>query len=205
MTFSGFPIEGQKFLQDLRENNNKDWFEPRKSQYVALLQTPALAFVEAIGERLREIAPNVVVDTRTNGGGNLMRLHRDTRFSADKSPYKTNIAMMFYEEGGKKMGRPGFGLQITPDEGGLMTGIFGFEKPMLEAYRAAVLDNKKGGALVNAVAQVKTAGAYVIEGATLKNVPRGYDKDHPRAEWLRFTGLHGFGPAFGWDVIATPH
>ena len=81
-----------------------------------------------MGERLKSIDGEIVVDTRTNGSGSLMRAARDTRFSKDKSPYKVNVAMMWWRGSGKKMQHPGFGMQITPDEAGLMVGMFHFAK-----------------------------------------------------------------------------
>jgi len=100
-TFSGFPEEGLQFLTDLGQNNDRDWFDARKQTYTDTIVSPALAFVEALGERLQIISPHIQYDTRTNGAGSLMRIYRDTRFSADKRPYKTWVGIRFWE-GGRK-------------------------------------------------------------------------------------------------------
>ncbi len=204
MTFTGFPSAGTQFLRELVQNNEKPWFEANKQRYLADVQAPALALVVALGERLQAHFPEIHFDTRTNGGGSLMRIHRDVRFSPDKSPYKTNVAMIFSAGTAKKMESPGFGLQITPEQVDLMAGVFTFSKEMLERYRAAVLNDKLGKALDAAAAKVRAAGAYTIAGDTYKRVPNGLPADHPRAAWLKHTGLHGFAPTISLDVAATP-
>ena len=191
MVFEGFPVEAGQFLRDLRDNNNKEWFEAHKQTYIEALRSPAQAFVLAVGERLQVIVSSeVYYDTRTNGSGSLMRINRDVRFSKDKSPYKENLAMIWWQGAGKKMQNPAFGLQITPTGVGMMAGMFGFDKDQLERYRDAVDDEKKGKALEVAVAEVQKAGDYVLFGDMLKKVPRGYDADHPRAAWLKYKGLY---------------
>lgn len=202
--FTGFPAEGLRFMQDLSQNNTKDWFEANKATYVQFVQTPAIALVATLGARLQAHFPDVQYDTRTNGSGSLIRLHRDTRFSADKSPYKTNIAMMFHSGSGKKMASPGFGLQLTLEAVEVVAGVFGFEKPVLEHFRQAVLHDTRGAALDAAVAAVQQAGEYIVEGAEYKRVPKGYPADHPRAEWLKFTGLYVSPPPFSLEVAQTP-
>lgn len=214
-TFGGFSPQATTFLSDLAANNNKAWFEAHRQTYLDQVQTPALDLVVTLGERLQARFREIVYDTRTNGGGSLMRLHRDTRFSADKSPYKTNVAMIF-TPGGKKMEQPGFGLQLTPTGVDVMAGMFAFSKSQLEAYRAAVLSAEHGRALEQAAHAVAHAGEqtgeqpgeqpgdYRIEGIGYKRVPKGYDADHPRAEWLKFTGLHAFAPPVPLEIAYTP-
>lgn len=202
-TFTGFPNTGIEFLRDLAENNNKSWFDAHKSTYIDHVQTPALALVTALGERLHAEFPHISYDARTNGGS-LMRIYRDTRFSPDKTPYKTNIAMMFTPEGYKRMEAPGFGLQITPEQVEMVTGLFGFSKDQLQTYREAMNDDARSAALIDAVEQVQSAGDYVLGGKELKRVPRGYDADHPRAEWLKFKGLHVYSPPIPLEIAHTP-
>jgi uncharacterized protein (TIGR02453 family) len=200
---TGFPAEGIQFLRDLRDNNNKEWFEAHKEAYLRHVQQPALALVVALGEQLQSRFPDIRYDTRTNGSGSLLRLYRDTRFSADKTPYKTNIAMMFTPPGHKKMEVPGFGLQITPEEVDLMAGLFQFTKPQLEAYRAAVLDDRLSSALIEAVRDFPANG-YRLDGKTYKRVPAGFDSNHPRAEWLKFSGLYAFPAPLSLEMAQTP-
>lgn len=204
MTFTGFPSAGTQFMRELAQHNEKPWFEANKARYIRDVQSPALALVVALGERLQAYFPEIRYDTRTNGSGTLMRIHRDVRFSPDKSPYKTNVAMMFSAGTGKKMEGPGFGLQITPNHVDMMAGVFTFSKEMLERYRAAVLNEKLGKALDAAAAKVRAAGTYTIAGETYKRVPTGLPADHPGAGWLKYTGLHAYAPAISLDIAATP-
>lgn len=202
--FTGFPAEAIQFLRDLAANNERAWFEAHRETYVRAVQGPAVALVADLGERLRAYFPELSYDTRANGAGSLMRIHRDTRFSADKSPYKTNVAMMFSAAGAAKMASPGFGLQLTPERVELIAGTFAFDPPTLSAYRAAVLDDRSGAQLEQAVARVRAAGAYTIAGVGYKRVPAGLPADHPRAGWLKYKGLHVFAPHITLEEAQTP-
>ena len=200
--FPGFPAETRAFLLDLRENNTREWFAANKARYEEVVKAPAVAWVAALGARLQTLDADLVVDLRTNGSGSLMRAARDTRFSKDKSPYKTNIAMMWWHGSGKKMLHPAFGMQLTPDDAGLMTGMFHFPKPMLDAYRQAVIDPELGPALLDATDSVVSAG-YKISGRHYKTTPRGYDRDHVRGDWLKYNSLHAFEDAISWDAVCS--
>ena len=189
-TFDGFSPEALKFLSEIAHNNNREWFQSNKKRYQEVLQQPAVAFVEAMGERLKSLSPNINIDPRTNGSGNLMRINRDTRFSKDKSPYKTAIAGMFWEGAGKKTENPAFGFHLESDGMRLMAGMFQFPKPMLTAYREAVDDEKLGNELIKNIEAVQAKGNYVINGEHYKKAPRGYPADHPRVEWLRYNALY---------------
>ncbi|MCY4061107.1 MAG: DUF2461 domain-containing protein [Chloroflexi bacterium] len=201
--FPGFPPETQQFLRELRENNTREWFAANKGRYEEFVKAPAVHWVTAMGARLKSIEGEIVIDTRTNGSGSLMRAARDTRFSKDKSPYKVNVAMMWWRGSGKKMQHPGFGMQITPDDAGLMVGMFHFAKPMLDAYRQAVLDEALGADLVSMADSIHAAG-YQLSGSHYKTAPRGFDKNHPRVEWLRYNNLHAGTHDIPPNVITTP-
>lgn len=188
-TFKGFPPEAINFLRDLGDNNNKPWFEEHRQTFQNELLGPAVAFITAVGEALQAENPDINYDTRTNGSGSLMRIYRDTRFSKDKTPYKTNISGMWWEGAGKKTQSPGFGFQMSADGMGLMGGMFGFDKEQLERYRQAVADDKKGAALEKIVADLLVDGEYELLGDRYKKVPRGFEADHPRAELLKYKGL----------------
>ncbi len=201
--FPGFPAETQAFLCELRANNSREWFAANRPRYDEFVKAPALAWVAAMGARLKELDADIVVDLRTNGSGSLMRAARDTRFSKDKSPYKVNVAMMWWHGSGKKMQHPGFGMQISPDDAGLMVGMFHFAKPMLDAYRQAVLDDELGPDLVALAKAVETAG-YRLSGKHYKRAPRGFDGGHARVEWLKYNNLHAGTHDIPPSVITTP-
>ena len=200
--FTGFPAEGIQWLRDIAENNNKDWFEANRKTYKKMVQAPAQSLVQTLGTRLQTIDEQIRFDTRSNGSGSLLRINRDVRFSKDKSPYKTNISMMFWHGSGKKMQHPGMGMQIIPGETGLMAGMFNFPKPLLEAYRET-LDSKQGARIEDAVAQVREAG-YTLDGEQYKKVPRGYDADHPRGDLLKYKGLWVHASLDDAALLQTP-
>lgn len=203
MNFKGFPQEGIDFLRNLAANNDREWFKAHRSEYEELVLEPALELVTALGEEVAAAFPPITYSTSGNSGS-LMRLNRDTRFSTDKTPYKTHVAMMFVPEGRPKMGAPGFGLQITTNYAELIVGQFVFDKHQLERYREAVLSDTSGPALVDAASLVAKTGNYPLGGKALKRVPQGYDQEHPRSEWLKYKGLHVFAPTISLAVAATP-
>ena len=204
-TFEGFPVDALRFLYELSQNNDKSWFDANKQRYKENIIAHVPAFVSALGERLKaEISPGIVYDTRTNGAGSMMRIYRDTRFSKDKTPYKTNMAFAFWEGPRKKMENPSFGLQFGTWGAGLYGGVWGFPKDMLEKYRAAVLDDKRGPALERIIAGLQATGEYEIGGDQYKRVPREFDPEHPRAALLKYKGLHASSPLFDVEIVTTP-
>jgi len=109
-----------KFLHELEDNNDRPWFEANKDRYISLIREPAKEFIADFEPRLTNISDHFLADTRTNGGS-LMRPYRDTRFSKDKTPYKTNVGIQFRHEMGKDVHAPGFYLHIEP--GGCWAGV----------------------------------------------------------------------------------
>ncbi len=191
--FVAFPSQGFDFLRELGQNNNKSWFEAHRDEFRDFVQEPARAILEAVGSALEASYAPISYDPRPNGGS-MMRIYRDTRFSADKRPYKEAIAMMFVPPHRKRMEAPGFGLQITNSVAELVAGQFAFTPEQLTKYREMVVDSNAGEALEVAVAQVQSAGPYSIGEPSLKRVPRGFDAEHPRADWLRYKGMTVFSP-----------
>lgn len=185
--FNGFPKEGIKFLKDLARNNTKEWFNRNKKYYEEYLVNPAKNFVTAMGEKLRAISPDLVADPAVNKS--LFRLNRDTRFSNDKTPYKTHFSMFFWEGSGKRMENPGFYLCFDAEKLTLAGGAHEFPREKLEPFREAVRSDKSGGELVEIVKKLKKKGIGV-RGEHYKRVPRGYDPDHPRADFLKYNGLY---------------
>jgi uncharacterized protein (TIGR02453 family) len=204
MAFTGFPRAGLAFLTELEANNTKEWFEEHRDEHTSLLMEPAKAFVVAVGQRLQSISPRIFYDTKTNGTGSLLRIYRDTRFSHDKSPIKTNISGMFWEGGGKKMHRPGFGFQLEATALRLMGGQFNFPKDFLEIYRQHVDIEESGQALANILDDIQRKGNYTVNGDAYKRVPAGYDADHPRAELLKYQNLWCSTSIEDIDVITSP-
>ena len=100
------------------------------------------------------------------------------------------------------MQQPYFGMQLSPDDAGLISGMFHFPKPMLEAFRQAVCDDELGAALDDAADEAAEAG-YTIQGSHYKTAPRGYDRAHPRIKWLRHNALYASSPTMSWDDVTA--
>ena len=188
--FDGFPKELVTFYQDLSQNNNRDWFNEHKDIYKQYVVASAQDFVRAMGERLRALSPNVVADTRASGAGSIFRIYRDTRFSKDKTPYKTFLGILFWEGNRKKVENSGFYFHLEPSKLMLATGMYVFPRPLLEAYRDAVVHHEHGSALVQAVKQVSASGPYQIGGRHYKRIPHGYDATHENVDFLLYNGLY---------------
>lgn len=134
----------------------------------------------------------------------MMRIYRDVRFSHDKTPYKTNIAFAFWEGPHKKMQNPSFGFQFGTFGAGLYGGLWQFEKDFLQAYREAVVDDVTGPQLVKAIELVRGSGNYTIGADLYKRLPHGYDEKSPRAELLKYKGLHASSPQFDIEIVSKP-
>jgi uncharacterized protein (TIGR02453 family) len=185
--FNGFPKKCVKFFKDLGDNNNKSWFKDHKDDYENYVMTPARDFVFEMGKRLEKTAPKIVADPRVDKS--IFRIYRDTRFSKDKSPYKTHLGIFLWEGIRPKMDCPGFYFHLEPPNLMLGVGMHCFSKPMLTAYREAVVDPKLGPALVKAIGKVRKKGDYDIGVKHYKRTPRGFDPDHKNAELLLHNGL----------------
>jgi uncharacterized protein (TIGR02453 family) len=202
-TFSHFPNETIEFYRQLEHNNNREWFEAHKQDYLDYVQKPSLVFITAMGERLKEISSNIVYDTRTNGAGSLMRIYRDIRFSPDKTPYKTNLGIVFWEGEGKKSENPGFYFHVAPYGIGFFSGMYGFNKQMLNAYRAAVIDETRGIELVEVINNIQSSG-YETGGEHYKRVPRNFDPDHRRADLLKYNTLYASITDLNPELMTQP-
>jgi uncharacterized protein (TIGR02453 family) len=203
-SFSGFPPEGIQFLEELPNNNNRDWFEAHREVYQTGLVKPAQAFVIALGERLKTLFEGITYDPRTNGSGSLLRIHRDVRFSADKSPYKTNLGIIFWQGKRRRTENPGFFFHLDAYNGVMYAGIHVFPKPLLEVYRHAVIDDHLGSELIAAIDAVQHAGDYAVGGTHYKRIPRGYDATHARADLLYHNGLYATSPHIPREVVMQP-
>ena len=186
--FEGFPKDTARFLRALTKNNDKAWFDAHRADYEAGYVEPAKDFVTAIGPRLQKLMPGISFQPKVNGS--LFRINRDIRFSKDKTPYKNHIDLWFWHGDRRGWGTPGFFFRMFADRLILGAGMHKFEKPQLDAFRAAVIDDRAGKALEKVAHKVRAAGAYEIGGVARKTVPRGFDADHPRAALLLHDGLH---------------
>lgn len=165
MPFRGWPVEALEFFEALEADNTRSFWEAKRDVYERLVRAPMEALLE-------ELEPEW-------GEGRIFRPYRDVRFSADKTPYKTQIGAMIGD---------GY-VQLNADGLGAGCGMWEMAPDQLERFRAAVADDGMGGRLVTIVAEARAAGLEVTARETLKTAPRGYPKDHPRIELLRHKGL----------------
>ena len=142
--------------------------------------------MSGISSRIERLSPCIYADPSPSGGS-LMRIYRDTRFSKDKTPYKTHLGIFCWEGEGPKMECPGFYFHLQPPDLMLGGGIHIFSKTLLEEFRRSVVHPQHGMKLAGAVAKVSKS--LNIGGNHYKRVPAGYDKEHPFAQFLLFNGL----------------
>lgn len=192
-----FPFSAEEFLRKLSKNNNKEWFEKHRDEFELKLRVPAIDFVQSMGEKLRTIVPAIVADPRTDKS--IFRLHRDTRFSKDKNPYKTNLGILFWEGERKRMECPGFYFHLEPGKVMLGAGIYMFAKDQIKVFRDAAADDKTGKELHTILKKLEKKG-YPNGTKHYKKVPRGYDPQNPQAHLLLHNGLHTY-KEFGLDEI----
>jgi uncharacterized protein (TIGR02453 family) len=165
MAFKGWPVEALEFFEGLEIDNSKAYWQRNKTVYETLVRTP-------MEELLAELEPEW-------GPGRIFRPYRDVRFSADKSPYKTNIAAVIGD---------GY-VQLTMEGLGAGSGMWHMAPDQLERYRKAVTDERPGAALTGILETARAAGLRAEGHDVLKTAPKGYSRDHPRVELLRYKGL----------------
>lgn len=184
VSFTGIPDDLRAYLADLDDNNDRDWFNKHKARYTSSWLAPGVAFVEAISPRLAAMEPPISGEPRVNGS--IWRIQRDTRFSKDKTPYKTHLAFRFWY-GPNKKASAGFYLGIGIDDAHVGVGLHGMDKHMLARYRDAVAGPE--GEVFAAHVAAAEADGFEVKGEATKRVPRGYDADHPRGELLKYKGI----------------
>lgn len=180
--YAGFTAEALAFLDELSVNNNREWFKANKGRYEELVLDVALRFIQAMQDPLAEIAPKFVA-LPTRVGGSLMRVYRDTRFSRNKTPYKTNIGIQFRHERAKDVHSPGYYVHIAPQEVFIGVGMWRPDSDPLRGIRdriAAKPDEWK-----RIVADQKFKRHFDFGGETLTRPPRGFDKDHECIEDIK--------------------
>jgi uncharacterized protein (TIGR02453 family) len=185
--FAGFDKEMCRFFGELEENNDREWFAAHREVFDRSVLEPARQYVTAMGERLRKKAPGIVAMPMVDKS--IFRLHRDTRFSSDKRPFKTHLGIFLWEGDGSKLDCSGFYLHLEKDRLLIGGGIHIFSKALLAKYRAAVAEEKSGRRLVRIL---EAAGHHFhqdLDEDVYKRVPRGYPADHPRALLLKKKGM----------------
>lgn len=173
-----------KFLKDLKAHNDREWFLANKARFEREGRDPLLRFIGAFSEPLHGIGRNFMADPKPVGGS-MFRLYRDTRFSKDKTPYKTHVAAHFpyRSPGSGGVHGPGFYLHLEPGSSFAGGGLWHPEPDSLFKVRQAIAGTPKAWKVI------KDSG-LTIQGEALKRVPQGFDPAHPWAEDLKFKDFY---------------
>ncbi|MBP6821386.1 MAG: TIGR02453 family protein [Acidobacteria bacterium] len=169
------------FLEELKANNNRDWFEANRHRYLEFVKEPMLAFIAAFRPRLANFSNYLIADPKPHGGS-MLRLHRDLRFSKSKEPYKAMAAAYFWHQSGKES-RPGIYLHLDPEHSFLGVGLWRPATPMRRDITDAIAD--KPDAWKAAVTDRQFKSKFKFGGESLAKLPKQYSPDHPFSEDLR--------------------
>jgi uncharacterized protein (TIGR02453 family) len=196
--FAGFPPEAMTFFRGLARNNRREWFLPRKAVFEASVKQPMRELVEALNQALAGFAPEFATDPAKA----VYRFYRDTRFSNDKKPYKEQIAASFRARGSTLHGQGGFYYAISHKAVAIGGGVYMPEPATLLAIRHHIAKNH--AELRRMLARPKVRSLLgEMQGEQLARVPKGFAKNHPAADLLRFKQFLLF-VELAPDVATTP-
>ena len=173
--YANFKPETLAFLDELAANNNREWFKEHKPRYEEQVLDVALHFIQSMQDPLAEIAPHFVAQA-TRVGGSLMRVYRDTRFSKNKLPYKTNIGIHFRHEQAKDVHAPGYYVHIDTGQVFLGVGMWRPASDPLRRIRERIA--AKPAEWKRAMSDPGFRRHFSLGGESLTRPPRGFDKDH---------------------------
>jgi uncharacterized protein (TIGR02453 family) len=202
--FTGFPPSGIDFLAGLAADNTKAYFDGNRGTYANDVAAPLRALVIAVGQRLRDGAGQHVC-FEPAVGKSLFRINRDTRFSADKTPYHPWVDAIWW--GGLPDARraPAFIFRLSADGLVAGAGILGLRDTQLDRYRTAVADDSSGRALHDLLTRLAaTLPDVEITQPARKRVPAPYPQDHPRRDLLRCDSLHASVQRAHPPTLASP-
>ena len=174
-TFQGFDERFFEFFEDLKHNNERPWFQENKERYLEVVVTPLQGFIQAMAPALDMISPHIRADPRRNGGS-LFRIYRDTRFSKDKTPYKTHAGVQFRHAQAKDAHAPGFYFHVSSTELFLAAGVWHPASEPLAAIRQAIHEQPKQW--IEARDHEPFNKRFHLAGESLKRPPRGFSADH---------------------------
>ena len=190
----GFSSQTLKFLRALKRNNRREWFHERRADYDAHVHAPMVAIVEQLAVDFARVAPDFVATPKVS----MFRPWRDTRFSANKAPLKTNVAAVFPHRALGRMQGAGLYFEVAPEHVWIGGGIYAPDTATLHAVRTHIAAKHRSlTGLLSAPAFKKRLGT--MQGETTSRVPRGFDAAHPAADLIRhkqFLAAREEGPEF---------
>ena len=203
--FSGFRPSALGFFRQLKRNNTRPWFESHREIYEREVKGPLQALVEEMDVALARVAPEIVGDPQRS----IFRIHRDIRFSKDKSPYKTHAACWFYHVdagrgvGSESQGGAGFYFHLAPGEYLIGAGVWMPPRPSLTRIRKALADEPEEFEAIVLAPGFRRRFGKLDEEDMLKRLPRGFAADHPAARWLRYQSFTA-GRALAERQVLSP-
>jgi uncharacterized protein (TIGR02453 family) len=198
--FEGFPKDFYAFFRELKQHNEREWFEDNKQRFRDHVQMPMSAFIEAMAPELKKISKHFVADPRPNGGS-MFRIYRDVRFARDKRPYKEHAACHFRHVTARDAHAPGFYMHFAPDEVLFGGGSWMPPSDSLAQIRETI------AAKPALWTKVKSDRAFArtfdgIQGDALSRPPRGFAPDHPQIEDIKKKSFFALREA---DTKLTQH
>jgi uncharacterized protein (TIGR02453 family) len=180
--YAGFERATIEFLEQLAANNNREWFNENKTRYEEQVLDVALRFIQSMQDPLAQLAPHFTAIPQRMGGS-LMRVYRDTRFSKNKLPYKTNVGIQFRHEQARDVHSPGYYVHIDPEQVFVGVGMWRPESDALLAIRQRIV--ARPSEWKTALGDPKFRRHFELGGESLSRAPRGFDKDHELIEDIR--------------------
>ena len=181
-----------RFLRELAAHNERAWFDAHRADYAARIKDPALRFIQDFAPHLKRLSPHFSAGPRS-----LFRIHRDTRFSKDKSPYKTHTGIQFRHDLGRDAHAPGFYLHIEPSHCFAGLGLWHPDSATLRKIRDHIVEEPVAWKRASRAARFREI--FEMQGDRLRRAPRGYDPEHPLVEdlkWKDFIGMRSLPQSF---------
>ncbi|MBV8843907.1 MAG: DUF2461 domain-containing protein [Bryobacterales bacterium] len=194
--FAGFPPEALKFLRGLERNNRREWFQPRKEIFETSVKAPMLELVEAVNAELLRFAPDHITDPKKA----VYRIYRDTRFSPDKTPYKTHVAAIFPRRDKERHTSAGFYFHIAPKSVAIAMGAYMPGPVELFAVRTWLAAHHQE--FREAMKSVEKLMGE-LRGDSLARSPKGFDPAHPASDLIRRKAWY-FGAELEPEITESP-
>ncbi len=179
--FPGFPAEGMAFLRELKKHNDREWFTPRKGAFEETVRNPAIELVSALHREMLRFAPDYVGEPAKC----VYRIYRDTRFSKDKTPYKTYVSALLLRNGfDKYTGGAAYYFAVSPETIEVAGGVYTPDRDVLLTVRQHIADHHKEFRKTFETAKIRKLFGE-LQGESLTRIPKGFDADHPAADLIR--------------------
>jgi uncharacterized protein (TIGR02453 family) len=203
LPFRGFADAAGRFFEELTLHNDRGWFEAHRDQYQEGWLAPMQALFAEVRSRLSRVYPGDAI-----ARPKVFRIHRDVRFSKDKTPYKTHIGGLLTlaaASGGRSQVEVPAALyfHVSHTELFAAAGLYGMDPGTLATHRKALLDARRGGELTRILAPLRRKGFSIEARETLKRPPPGVDPEHPRADLLRMKGLIAVSPELPRELLGS--